>query len=592
MTRMRWSILILLLLAGALSLGLFAQPHADARSRGISGFSGNPATSNGRDCTQCHSGGEEPDVTIEGPAILAPGETASFELIVEGGQEVAAGLDVSVTGGALGVPANNRDVQLLDEEIVHDGPKDVERGQVVFEYLFTAPDAPGTVTMYGAGNSVDLDGRTSGDMASTTMLEIVVQGGVVTPTATITPTATVTATATMTGTVEPTPTATEMMGSPTPVPTPIPLPGETLVDDMNAVLGLWWGEGLGVLVGEGGTGSADPGTFGPGNQDGAVRGFDPAMPSTIVDIAEGFANAIDPGGGIVGANHAIGSQAGGAPAVYAAQAGGPGHLEDARVAKIIRVGMTGEQEVFADTLAFEEENNPDGVPPEEGGIDSNPWRIVEQGERMYVVDAGGNDILTMDPSSGELGLWAVFGPLDPEQTQQPIPVGLAFDEGAGAADGDVAYVTLLGRFPPPDGSPGSGQIRRLEDINGDGDALDEGENELWADGLWLPMDLAFSPENGQLYVAELGFGRISTVSTDASDAMDDRVETVIEGIPALTAMIFTPDGDALVAATAFPPPPPASPVRAERVLRIPAEDLAPPPGETGLIYLPLTLRND
>ena len=45
---------------------------------------------------------------------------------------------------------------------------------------------------------------------------------------------------------------------------------------------------------------------------------------------------------------------------------------------------------------------------------------------------------------------------------------------------DVAYATLLGRFPPPDGTPGSGQIRRLVDLNEDGDVLDEGENEVWA----------------------------------------------------------------------------------------------------------------
>ncbi len=139
-------------------------------STGIAGFSG---MNGGNSCNNCHHSGVTPEVSISGSQVVLPGDTQIYTLIISGGQETAGGLNVAVTDGSL--LSLSGETQLINGEIAHTTPKSANQdGDVVFSYAWTAPVITGTVTMYGAGNSVNGNGSNSGDAAGLTALSIVV----------------------------------------------------------------------------------------------------------------------------------------------------------------------------------------------------------------------------------------------------------------------------------------------------------------------------------------------------------------------------------------------------------------------------------
>jgi hypothetical protein len=151
----------------------------DASSSGIINFSGNPATG-GVTCNNCHSGGIVPSVVILGPTVVAPSSTHTYTLRISGGQQVAGGLDVSVTAGSLGV--SDPGTLLAGGEITHQSPRPVDGNlQVLFTFNWTAPAVPGTATLYGAGNSVNLNGTRTGDRAQATTLLVTIENPASTP---------------------------------------------------------------------------------------------------------------------------------------------------------------------------------------------------------------------------------------------------------------------------------------------------------------------------------------------------------------------------------------------------------------------------
>lgn len=166
------------------ALALIAVQPASATSTGRTGASGNPATG-GQTCNRCHSGGVAPEVTLAGPQLVAPGATYAYSLTIAGGQRVAGGFNVSATGGELDALPDADDVQPREGELTHTLPKTVnDMGQMTFAFQWTAPMEAGEVTFYGAGNSVDGSGDTSGDAASAVTLAVTVgDGGSPTPTA-------------------------------------------------------------------------------------------------------------------------------------------------------------------------------------------------------------------------------------------------------------------------------------------------------------------------------------------------------------------------------------------------------------------------
>jgi hypothetical protein len=83
-------------------------------------------------------------------------------------------------------------VREINGEVTHNAPKSVDFGTVHFNFLWTAPDELGKYVLYGAGNSVNLDGGTGNDIVVTDTIEIWVENpstpGAPTATSTTAPT--------------------------------------------------------------------------------------------------------------------------------------------------------------------------------------------------------------------------------------------------------------------------------------------------------------------------------------------------------------------------------------------------------------------
>src|SRR5690606_14370016 len=75
------------------------------------------------------------------------------------------------------------------------------------------------------------------------------------------------------------------------------------------------------------------------------------------------------------------------------------------------------------------------------------------------------------------------------------------------------YVSELTGFPF---EVDAARIWRVEDMNADGDALDDGEMSVYAEGFTAALDLAFDPE-GQLYVLEMAKNGLLAIEEDPSD---------------------------------------------------------------------------
>ena len=192
-----------IVIVAAIGLG---SRSALAFSTGITGVSGKQGSS----CSACHSGGVTPTVQFEGPTQLGPGETGTFRFIVQSqsSKQSAAGLDVAASSGTL-TAISGEGEQVLSGEIIHTQPKSNDaNGAASWAFTWTAPAQEGTATLFGAGNSVNLNGAQTGDKSATTTYQIAV-AAVAPPTDTPT-----------------------FADTPTPTPTPTP-PPSTCVGDCN-----------------------------------------------------------------------------------------------------------------------------------------------------------------------------------------------------------------------------------------------------------------------------------------------------------------------------------------------------------------------
>jgi hypothetical protein len=142
----------------SLFLGMvFYASYVFAHASGMTGVT----HKNGNGCT-CH--GANPTagvtVTIDGPAELAPNQTGSFTVTVQGGPAVRAGTDIAVSAGTLNVSSP---LQKIGDELTHVSPQPFVNGVATFSFSYTAPATPGTYTIYANGNSVNFNGTNSGD---------------------------------------------------------------------------------------------------------------------------------------------------------------------------------------------------------------------------------------------------------------------------------------------------------------------------------------------------------------------------------------------------------------------------------------------
>ena len=150
--------------------GLLAAPAAHAFTMGIPGKSIDGCGGAG-----CHAGGVEPVVALMTPGQVAPGATVQLQLTVRGGQ-TAAGATISAEAGVL-LPADDA-LRANGRELVQNGAAlPYEGDEAVFVFDWTAPDEAGPVTLYAAGNSVNLDRLPSGDAFAVTSATIEVGDG-------------------------------------------------------------------------------------------------------------------------------------------------------------------------------------------------------------------------------------------------------------------------------------------------------------------------------------------------------------------------------------------------------------------------------
>jgi hypothetical protein len=114
---------------------------------------------NGTGCT-CHNPTPSANVSvvISGPDTLTAGQTGTYSVTITGGPLVRAGTDIAVSSGTLAPQGSDLRLDNSDGELTHSLPKAPSNKAVIFTFLYTAPTAPGTTTLYANGNSVNFDG--------------------------------------------------------------------------------------------------------------------------------------------------------------------------------------------------------------------------------------------------------------------------------------------------------------------------------------------------------------------------------------------------------------------------------------------------
>ncbi|HMM43833.1 MAG TPA: ScyD/ScyE family protein, partial [Thermomicrobiales bacterium] len=164
---------------------------------------------------------------------------------------------------------------------------------------------------------------------------------------------------------------------------------------------------------------------------------------------------------------------------------------------LISVNAAGAVASVADVSAYEATANPAGGP-----VDTNPYSLVSLDDGGYVVSDAGMNALLHVAADGTVSTLAVFPDKMadappflglPEGTQIPME---AVPTGVVQGPDGAFYVGQLTGFPF---EVGSASVWRVEDMNGDGDALDDGETTVYASGFTNIIDVAVD-DAGNLYV--------------------------------------------------------------------------------------------
>lgn len=213
-----------------------------------------------------------------------------------------------------------------------------------------------------------------------------------------------------------------------------------------------------------------------------------------------------------------------------------------KVAAVVEISDEGSKEV-ASTWDFEQSQNPDGF-----SKNSNPYGLAPGPDGdLLVGDAAANDLLKVDPQSGEIETLAVFEGLPAQQPNpgrggasetDPVPTGVAVDR-AGST-----YVSLLPGAPV---SPGSAKILKV---------TPSGEVSDYATGLTSLIDVAFRPD-GALYAVQLAEFTVEgpTPGTGAIVRITENgPETVLDDLSFPTSIDFDDSGAAYLATDGLGPP--------------------------------------
>ncbi len=159
-----------------LSLLLVATTPAFAFTTGVSGHSGK----SGSDCATCHGGSSAaPRATISGPDVVAPGTSATFQLVVDTDVNSAAsakravGIDIATGGGTLGTVVQTNATRLLNGEISHTDALPQSKS-VAVSFLLNAPMEEGPLVLFAAALSADGNGGEQGDATAVTQRTITI----------------------------------------------------------------------------------------------------------------------------------------------------------------------------------------------------------------------------------------------------------------------------------------------------------------------------------------------------------------------------------------------------------------------------------
>ena len=154
-----------------------------ASSGGRHNYSGNPATLGGASCSSCHNSVEHqaPEVWIDGPTAVLPGELVTYTLTIQGGPAVIGGFNVSATDGRLQAIPGLTTTQTLTNflgqaEVTHTSPPAAfnDDHTLTFPFLWQVPTDKSVYLFYGAGLSANASSDPAGDVANKTTFLITV----------------------------------------------------------------------------------------------------------------------------------------------------------------------------------------------------------------------------------------------------------------------------------------------------------------------------------------------------------------------------------------------------------------------------------
>jgi hypothetical protein len=190
---------------------------------------------------------------------------------------------------------------------------------------------------------------------------------------------------------------------------------------------------------------------------------------------------------------------------------------------------TGTLQPRSNLAAYERDNNPD----QRATPNSNPYALAPFGNRLYVTDAGGNTLLTLDPtpdpSTGSFAILGNFVFPPPLVNTEPVPTGLAVQ-----SSGSTGQQLLIGELSGFPFAPGAANVFATDGTS---------PPSLSLSGFTLITDIATSLD-GDLYVLEYasnffhpaGNGSIWRVAGNGSR------ERIIAGLSQPTSLAVASDG--------------------------------------------------
>ena len=148
---------------GIISAGIILSFCSIALYAFSTGITGRTLKGNEAGCT-CHASTPSSNVMVSiiGPDTLATNETATYTVTITGGPLVRAGTNIAASEGVLDI-IDGQGLKKVSGELTHTQPKVPESGSVSFQFNYTSPATPGSVTLFANGNSVNFNGNNSGD---------------------------------------------------------------------------------------------------------------------------------------------------------------------------------------------------------------------------------------------------------------------------------------------------------------------------------------------------------------------------------------------------------------------------------------------